>query len=725
MKARHVLPLFLTALALHGQAQSVYTVDPLDIRPAGEDFAPVLVDGSLVITSIRTRAQAIAYTGAGSGKPLADLYRIALRDGKPGHPQLLDGTLCSKYNDGPATFSSSGDTICFTRNGGGGKRKAADRLDLFFAVKQGREWSEPVPFAYNIDGFSTMSASLSPDGQLLYFASDRPGGMGGMDLYVSRRQGASWSAPENLGASVNTAANEAYPTVQPNGTLYFSSNRPGGPGKLDIYACSLEAGEAARPLLLPAPLNSPGNDLSFTAHADGGHGFFSSDRDGSDRIYRFTRAPEPFHDCTEQQPVSYCFHFEDAGSTNTDTLPLRYEWDFGDGSKVAAPVADHCFAKTGTYTVNLNLIDMVSESVYFNQVSYELEVADDEQAYINTLDSAGTGQLLRLDTRHTNLPGFTPKEIHWDLGDSTTAGGDSILHAYAQAGTYTIKLDLIGGPDGQGGYIHHCVTRRMRVIDGIEVPSGPAPATAVAASPKGESGGFTYEALPADAFSLSNQAAADVSYTVQLLASADRLSPGDARFLPIRPYYAITERFVPKDRLYSYSIGSGSSPLSVFGAFQLARRAGFTGSEVKGVHADKDLDLAQAEALPLESLNNGVLRFSSIHFKTGESGYDATFNKSLDRILALLRKYPAVDLAIEAHTDAVGTSESNLALSRARAQAIMDHFIRKGVAADRLSPVGYGEERPVAGNGSAKGRAENRRVEFRISVRDTTEPPRP
>jgi outer membrane protein OmpA-like peptidoglycan-associated protein/Tol biopolymer transport system component len=716
MKPRQAFPLLLGLAALQGQAQVMYDVEALDIRPAGEDFAPTLVDSGLVITSIRPRAQAIAYTDAATNKPLADLYTVSVHDGKPGHPHLLDGTLCSKFNDGPAAFTPGGDTICFTRNSAGGKRGAADRLALFFATRKGREWSEPIPFAYNGSDFSVMDASFSPDGQLLYFASDRPGGQGGVDLYMCRRDSAGWTAPENLGLQVNSTANELFPSAQADGRLVFASDRDGGLGKLDLYACAKEDGMWIMAKALPAPLNSPGNDLGYAAFPDGQRGYFSSDRGGTDQILRFTQKPEPFHDCTEQVRNSYCFHFEDEGAANTDTLPLRYVWDLGDGTKVAALTTNHCFVKPGTYTVKLDLVDTLSENVYYNQVSYDLEVTDEEQANINALDSAGTGQPILFDTGHTNLPGFTPQEVHWDLGDSSFATGAQVEHGYAQAGIYTVRLDLIGGPDGRGGYEHHCVSRTMKVIDGIQVmqdSAGPQPIAATT----GLSKRSTAEVSPAAVDTTGKSG----DYSVQLLSSSDRIDLGDARFMPIRPYYPVVERFVPKLRYYTYSIGSGNTALSVYSAYQLAKRANFTESEVKQVAPEEVLDLAHLDKLPLSALNNGVLRFSTVRFKTGESTFDPAFNTTLDTIIAVVLKYPSVDLVIEAHTDDQGSAESNLGLSQARAQSIVDYFLAKGIDAGRLSPVGMGEGRPIATNTTIVGRAQNRRVEFRLSVHNMSD----
>ncbi|MEO7080409.1 MAG: PKD domain-containing protein, partial [Flavobacteriales bacterium] len=586
-----------------------------------------------------------------------------------------------------------------------------------------KEWSEVLAFEHNGTGFSTMAPAFNTDGRSLYFASDRPGGFGGMDLYVSRRGPEGWSVPKNLGHEVNSASNEVFPSIGAQGQLYFSSDRAGGLGQLDIYTSSVEFGEFSLPVALPAPLNSTGADLGYAAYADGGSGYFSSNRDGRDRIYRFTQKPAPFRNCVEQEAISYCFHFEDVGSTGTDSLPLRYEWDFGDGTTSRGLSANHCYTDNGIYTVKLNLIDTLSQSIYFNQVSYDLEVLDEEQAYINAPDSISIGGPVVMDTRHTNLPAFIPVETHWDLGDGSVATGEQVDHAYAQIGSYTVRLDLIGGPDGKGGYENHCVFRTVHVIHG---PVDASPAYSNAA-PGGKPGsrGFLYNELPFDNANLGSVRNEDVTYSVQLLASKDRLGLDDARFIPVRPYYAITERFMPVAREYTYSIGSGKAPSSVYNAYQLARRSGFEESVVKSLKVDKDLDLVQAESLPVEALNNGALKFSTIRFRTGASSFDTSFNATLDRVVAILQKYPELDLVIEAHTDAVGDANTNMTLSQARAQAITDHFTRHGIATARLVPIGYGKDKPVADNTSEAGRAKNRRVEFHLSVRDVPIVPTP
>lgn len=467
MARRDLLLLVLLFQGLTGLGQVTLDVEPLDIRPAGEDFAPVLTDSGLVFTSIRARAQAITYTDAITEQPLADLYHVRLKNGKPGHPRLLDGSLCSPFNDGPAAFSPSGDTICFTRNRAIGKRREAGSLGLFFAVRQGNSWSEPVPFAYNGDAYNTLHAAFGAQGQRLYFASDRPGGRGGMDLYSCTWDGSDWSEPVNLGPAVNSRSNEVYPNASPDGRLVYSSDRSGGAGKLDLYAALPVEGGWAKPQVMPAPLNSAGNDFGHAVHADGRSGYFSSDRDGADRIYRFNAEPTPFRNCAEEAVNTYCYHFEDAGAAQADTLPLRYEWDLGDGTRVAALSVDHCYDRPGLYEVRLDLIDTLSECIHANQVGLQLEVTDVEQPIIHGPDSAITGQSITMDTTHSHLPGFAAQAVHWDLGDSTFMAGAQAVHSYAAPGTYTVRLDLIGGPDGEGGFVNHCVFRNVVITAGV------------------------------------------------------------------------------------------------------------------------------------------------------------------------------------------------------------------------------------------------------------------
>lgn len=152
-------------------------------------------------------------------------------------------------------------------------------------------WEPPQNLGPTINTeFSEGAPTLSPDGHRLFFNSNRPGGFGGNDIYVSRRHKKrddfAWQPPENLGSGVNTAAGEAGPEFFEDDetgviTLYFQSNRPGGLGQQDIYASALQADETFGPAVVVAELSSPFNDQAPAIRRDGLEMFLASDRLGT------------------------------------------------------------------------------------------------------------------------------------------------------------------------------------------------------------------------------------------------------------------------------------------------------------------------------------------------------------------------------------------------------------------------------------------------------------
>jgi hypothetical protein len=162
---------------------------------------------------------------------------------------------------------------------------------LFEAELKGKKYGKAVPMAFNSDGYSTGHPAISKDGRLIVFSSDRPGGQGGSDLYMSYRNGDTWGEPENLGFRVNTAGDEMFPFLLDDGTLLFSSNGHAGLGGLDLFSAQQAEVGFVDVTNLGVPINSPQDDFSMIV-TSGGRGYFSSNRSGgkgSDDIYFFQR----------------------------------------------------------------------------------------------------------------------------------------------------------------------------------------------------------------------------------------------------------------------------------------------------------------------------------------------------------------------------------------------------------------------------------------------------
>ena len=213
-------------------------------------------------------------------------------------------TLNTKFCEGPATFSKDGSRVIFTRSttNEGNSSQSSDgvnKLKLYTATQTNGVWSKVEELPFNSNEFSNGHPALSTDrtgapDNLLYFASDRAGGFGGTDIYVSNWVNGKWSEPVNLGKDVNTNGYELFPFIDEKNNIYFASDGRPGLGGLDIFCAQLSSdGQQGRVVRnLGEPLNSPNDDFGIVTDGDRTTGYFSSNRKNGgadDDIYRFTR----------------------------------------------------------------------------------------------------------------------------------------------------------------------------------------------------------------------------------------------------------------------------------------------------------------------------------------------------------------------------------------------------------------------------------------------------
>jgi len=232
---------------------------------------------------------------------------VSRAKGQIAESEIFSKTLNTKFHEGPATFSNNFSQIIFTRNNYNAGEKGASvdnvtKLKLYAAENINGAWGEATELPFNDDEFSTAHPSWSKDGKLLYFASDREGGFGGMDIWVIEHKNGQWGKPKNLGKDVNSKGIEAFPFVDDKGNLYYSSDGWGGEGGLDLFFVEMRNGaNINKPLALGEPFNSPNDDFGIIIDEMRKTGYFSSDRKRGedDDIYRFTREANPDHDCRE------------------------------------------------------------------------------------------------------------------------------------------------------------------------------------------------------------------------------------------------------------------------------------------------------------------------------------------------------------------------------------------------------------------------------------------
>lgn len=208
-------------------------------------------------------------------------------------PDVFFKEINSIYHEGPAVFHRNGKVMYFTKNDVEDKKKGFDeernnRLAIFESKNENGKWTTPTKISISKSEYTVCHPALANDGSFMIFASDMPGGFGGMDLYISYAYADEWGVAENLGEQFNTVGNEVFPYLDKNNNLFFSSTMHVGFGGLDVFK-SISVGDKkwAQPENFGVPINSPKDDFGFTVTNDWRKGYFSSNRSGNDEIYSF------------------------------------------------------------------------------------------------------------------------------------------------------------------------------------------------------------------------------------------------------------------------------------------------------------------------------------------------------------------------------------------------------------------------------------------------------
>lgn len=265
-----------------------FDVKKLRMNSGYGDFAPVLYQDKLVFASKRNSVTFMNGRYGWDGDNWVNLY-IAKKD-KHGNysksAKLFSKTFVSRYHNGPVTFSKDMKTAYITRDDLSKYYKEDNKNKLHLKLYISRldeskgkngTWSKPEEFQYNGKDYSVGHATVTEDGNTVYFVSDMPGGYGETDIWKTRWDGNSWSLPVNLGPKINTPGKEMFPFINHDEKLYFSSDGHVGLGGLDIYEAS---NITVDPVVenMGYPVNSSLDDFGLSLNASGDMGYFTSNR---------------------------------------------------------------------------------------------------------------------------------------------------------------------------------------------------------------------------------------------------------------------------------------------------------------------------------------------------------------------------------------------------------------------------------------------------------------
>jgi outer membrane protein OmpA-like peptidoglycan-associated protein len=695
----------LTLLSAITKAQPLYEVLPInDINTTYREYGVRPYKDGIIFCSNRKTHSFISYVNETTLEPITQLYFSEKKreNGFKAPMRFIIPTL-KITDEGPFEFLNDNE-IYFTRSYIGDDGPV---LGIFYSRLVKGEWTEPISFVHNLPSCNVAYPSISPDGNRMYFSAAYPGGFGKSDIYYVDKINGGWSKPVNAGATINSAYSELFPTVHTDGSISFSSNRPDVLKGLNLFRSLKDSTDFLPPTMLPEPINSQADDFALHLSPSEEEGYVSSNRQGSDDIFQVKMSRPYFEEIKIQEKNSYCYHFFDETEYQIDSLPLKYEWAFEDGTKIRAVEADYCFSSPGLYTVKLNIIDTLTNNLFFSQGEFQVEVLDIEQPYIECPDTIATGSTVSLHGRNSYLPGFSIGAYHWFI-ENNYLQGEEISYTFPKDGEYKITMGVRSTPDSLGLIKQKAVEKTVLAITGYQEKTENF--QSIASAPSVQTNDI-YEYIP-DSLKFNSELPEETIFRVEILKSPERISELDTVFDNMRGLYPLFESFIPKDSIYSYAAGESESLEDTYSIFKDLKDKNYENAEVKAYLPKSVLNLDSLDNISEEDLRKAVLRTGNVFFPKNEFTLQAGSEVVLDKVIRLMKKYPSLLIQISAHTDDSGTLEHNLKLSERRANSVLNYFIQNGIAKERLKSVGFGTQKPIADNSTEEGKRQNRRVEF-------------
>lgn len=284
-------------LAIIEKNSGRYKLETVAINSTYSDYGPSYFGNKLVFTSSRDTTTLFRKIDKWTNQSFTTLYVSQINgDGTLAMPEKFSKDINAKYHESTPVFTQDGQTMYFTRNHYSKGKANSEKLVLLKIYRStlvNGKWSEVTELPFNSNEYSTAHPALSPDGKTLYFASNMTGSFGASDIYkVDVYEDGSFGTPENLGSGINTEGRETFPFVSKTGELYFASDGHPGLGGLDVFVSKKEKnGQFLKAHNVGKPINGPQDDFALIIDTDTETGYFSSNRaegKGYDDLYSFT-----------------------------------------------------------------------------------------------------------------------------------------------------------------------------------------------------------------------------------------------------------------------------------------------------------------------------------------------------------------------------------------------------------------------------------------------------
>ncbi|SNT10136.1 Outer membrane protein OmpA [Ekhidna lutea] len=662
---------------------SQYKVENLDINSELADFAIHPFSEGMIFLSSRQVLNYIQYQPANAAREDEGMIRFFIKqDNSEISPLVYSEEVKPFYHDGPFSFYMDGNMVAFTRNDLSTKTKdhGLVKLKIFFAdCSDLKAWRNIVPFEHNDRKYSVGHPALSNDGKTLIFSSDMPGGNGKADLYICYREGDSWTKPVNLGPEVNTSGAELFPYLHNDTTLYFSSTGLGGFGGLDMFKAKLKGSEAKEPLNLGQPLNSFSDDFSIYLNENGSSGYFSSNRVGGkglDDIYAFqstsasliVRLTQSSNQPISDVRVEISSKANDFKQSNTSNESGYLQFDVPFDNDFRINVEDNYYYASDSILYSNKNADLITDTLLIKLEKHQLItqglISNKETTPIsNALVILENKNKKMVDSVRTNAEGAYSFQIEPENNYTIAASSD---------GYYTGRINFNTVNIYSGSIVNNIVLEDSIVkpvlynlfIQGRLFSNE------------------SHELLPGALVLLDNISAGirDSVRTTTEGTYSFRLKPDQQYKIT-----ALEDGFIPN----GYSISTH----------------------------DLYEGLLLNDILLEEEYEDKLIVFFDFNARELNNSYE----ESLQKMLKILSENPRSTLKITAHADTRGSADYNKQLSIDRLNSVKQYFIQRGISADRLEGISFGEELPLNQCSSGvdcpeEDHSQNRRAELKVQM---------
>ncbi|MBI3502910.1 MAG: OmpA family protein [Bacteroidetes bacterium] len=666
------------------------------------DYGAVITadESQLFFTSRRFNAA----TGGNDNRDIHDNYYEDIwvcdknPDGSWSEAKPLSTHVNSWYNEAVVGISADGQQLLYYKDDKGGS--------IYYSKLEGDQWSYGYMLGTDPGDITDInspswepSACLSPDGNTLYFVSDRPGGFGGRDIYrCVKLPTGRWSKGTNLGPTINTEYDEDAPFMHPDGvTLFFSSNGHKTMGGFDVFFSVKGDSGWYPPQNMGYPINTTDDDIFYVMSTDGKRAYLSSVRPegkGEKDIYLIT-------------------------------IPQRMV--------IPVTLMKGHVSFAGKKDSMMSFVTISATDMESGQLMQEVHPNTRTMKYILPLNPGRTGKTYTVKYEadgfrpYTEIVSVTPegeyKEIERDY-DFKNLGAVSVYGKVKTRAGELIPGVKISAKDNTG-----------KKLFGVYAPKPDGSYSFDLPGTGGESYSITYEA---DGFITMNESLDLPKALTEFDFKKDVIMETAKMLGTISVSGTVTDKIknpVKNSRVVVID-NKTAAPVGTFTPndkgeyyFNLQRGNDYNVSyeadgylfQSENINVPKEKTYSEIKKnIVLEKIKKGAkIVLNNIFFDSGKATLRKESKTELDKVEKLITENPSIKVEIGGHTDDAGKKDANLKLSQARAEAVVNELIVKGADRLRLTAQGYGDAQPVApnkvnGKPNAKNMQLNRRVEFKI-----------